>query len=189
MKLQIKYDIHLACKVILQEHLDRLGVTYEITGIGDVEIKGPLAPGQYTDLQISLNKYGIEILDNPAIAIVNKIKDVITEMVYLEEPLPTSKISAYISDKMKMSNGHISRLFSEVTFSSIQSYIILQRIERAKQLIIENKLNLTEVAWKLNYSSVAHLSNQFKKTTGLTPTIFQRIIERRRMLVLTPDNV
>jgi len=90
---------------------------------------------------------------------------------------------------MKMSNGHISRLFSEVTFSSIQSYIILQRIERAKQLIIENKLNLTEVAWKLNYSSVAHLSNQFKKTTGLTPTIFQRIIERRRMLVLTPDNV
>jgi len=107
-------------------------------------------------------------------------------MVYTEDRLPYSKVSDYITNKLKLSYSYLSKIFSDVTHSSIESYIILQRIERAKQLIIEEKLTLSEVAWKLNYSSLAHLSNQFKKTTGLSPTVFQRIIERRNSMEVTP---
>jgi AraC-like DNA-binding protein len=106
-------------------------------------------------------------------------------MVFKEDKLPESKISAYISDKLNLSHSYLSKIFSEITYSSIENFIILQRIERAKQLIIEENLTLTEVAWKLNYSSTAHLSNQFKKTTGLTPTQFQRIVQKRNSLVFS----
>lgn len=180
MKLQIKYDINIACKVIMQENLDRLGVPYEITGLGEIEIKGILSTNQYQELEESIKKYGIVLISDPKNGIAQKIKDVIIEMVYLEAKLPNSNISDYISDKMNLSYGHISTIFSEITYTSIGNFIILQRIEYAKQLISEGKLTLTEVAWKLNYSSVAHLSNQFKKTTGLTPSSFQRIIKKRK---------
>jgi AraC-like DNA-binding protein len=179
MKLNIKYDINLACKVILQEHLEKLDIPYEISGLGDVILNQPLAPELYRKLELSINKYGIEIVDNPKNIVVQKIKEVIVEMVFKEDKLPDSKISMYIADKLNLSYSYISKLFSEITYSSIENFIILQRIERAKQLIIEENLSLSEVAWKLNYSSNAHLSNQFKKTTGLTPTQFQRIIQKR----------
>ena len=179
MKLHIKYDIHLACKIILQEHLDKLGVTYEISGLSEIEIKEDISPIQYNELQLGIKKYGIEIIDNDKAVFVQKIKDIIVEMVYLENELPNVNISVYISEKLGYNYIYLSNIFSEVTYSSIGNFIILQKIERAKQLITEDKLTLTEVAWKLNYSSLPHLSNQFKKTTGLTPTAFQRIIKKR----------
>jgi AraC-like DNA-binding protein len=180
MKLNIKYDINIACKVILQEQLDKLKISYEITGLGEIEIKETLSADQYKELEAGIKKYGIEIIDDPKNALIQRIKDTIIEMVYLSEELPNTNISAYIANKLNHNYGYLSNLFSEVTFSSIANFIILQKIERAKQLIIEDKLTLTEVAWELNYSSVAHLSNQFKKTTGLTPTAFQRIIKKRK---------
>jgi AraC-like DNA-binding protein len=180
MKLHIKYDINVACKIIMQEQLDKLKVPYEITGLGEIEIRKTISSNQYNELEMSIKKYGIEIISNTKNALVQKIKDTIVEMVYLGDKLPNSKISAYIADKLNHSYGYLSNLFSEVTHSSIASFIILQKIERAKQLIIEDKLTLTEVAWQLNYSSVAHLSNQFKKTTGLTPTVFQKIVRTRQ---------
>jgi len=180
MKLQIKYDINTACKVIMQENLDRIGIPYEITGLGEIEIKGILSTGQYTDLEDSIKKYGISIISDPKNGVAQKIKDVIIEMVYLEDKLPSSNISDYIADKMNLSYGYIANVFSEITYTSIGNFIIIQRIEYSKQLIVEGVLSLTEIAWKLNYSSVAHLSNQFKKTTGLTPSAFQRIINKRK---------
>jgi AraC-like DNA-binding protein len=180
MKLNIKYDINIACKVILQEQLDKLSVPYEISGLGEIEIKGNISTEQYKEFEKGIKKYGIQILDNPKNILVQKIKDRIIEMVYLEEKFPTSKSSVYIADKLNHTYGYLSNLFSEVTYSSIANFIILQKIERAKQLIIEDKLTLTEVAWKLNYSSVSHLSNQFKKITGLTPSVFQRIVKKRK---------
>jgi AraC-like DNA-binding protein len=179
---QFKYDINLACKVILQEHLDKMGIPYKIIGMMEVQFNGPVSPEQYQELQSSLNKYGIEIIDDPKTAIVQKIKEVIKEIVYMEEKLANSKISAYIAERINLSYGHLSKIFSEVTYTSIENFMVLQRVERAKQLIIEEKLTCTEVAWKMNYSSVAHLSNQFKKTTGLTPKAFQKIIEKRNSL-------
>ncbi len=163
----------------MEENLNKLGVPYEITGLGEIEVKGVLSPSQYSDLEESIKKYGIELIDDPKNGIVQRIKDVIIEMVYMEEKLPNLNVSDYISDKMKLSYGYISNVFSEVTYTSIGNFIILQRIEFAKQLLIEGKLTLTEVSWRLNYSSLAHFSYQFKKTTGLTPSMFQRIIKKR----------
>ena len=180
MKLQIKYDINKACKIIMQENLDKLGIPYKITGLGEIEVMGLFSTSQYKELEESIKKYGIEMISDPKNGIAQKIKEVIIEMVYLEDKLPNSNISDYIAEKMKMSYSYISNIFSEVTYTSIGNYIILLRIEYAKQLISDGALNLTEVAWKLNYSSVAHLSNQFKKTTGLSPSAFQRIIKKRK---------
>ena len=153
---------------------------YSITGLGEIEIKGTVIPVKYKELESNLSKYGIEIIDNPKKVFTQKIKDAIVEMIYQEETLPAIKISAHLAKKLNKSYGYLSATFSEVTFSSIQSFIILQKIERVKQEIIEGKNTLTQIAWKLNYSSVAHLSGEFKKITGLTPTAFQRIIKKRK---------
>lgn len=181
MKFQIKCDINLACKVILEEHLEKMGIPYRITDMGEVQFEQEVPPEQFKEFETSIKRYGIEIIDDPKNAIVQRIKEVIVEMVYKKEKLPESKISAYLAKRMNLSYGYLSKIFSEVTYTSIENFMIIQRIERAKQLIIEEKLTCTEVAWKMNYSSVAHLSYQFKKTTGLTPTLFQRIIERRNL--------
>lgn len=180
MKLQVKYDIHLSCKIILQEQLDKLQMPYTITGLGEIEIKENISLDKYKELEANLNKYAIEIIDDPKNAFIQQIKDVIVEMVYNEEANPNLKTSAYLAEKFNKSYNHIAGVFSEVTYTSIQNFIILQKIERAKQEILEGKETLTEIAWKLNFSSVAHLSNEFKKITGLTPTAFQRIIKKRQ---------
>lgn len=179
MKISIKYDINQAARVILREKMEELGIQYTLNGLGEVEINGTITPELYKELEASIKRYGIEIIDNPKNALVQKIKEVIIDLVYSESKLPDSKISAYIADKMNLSYSYLAKIFAEVTYTSIENFMILQRVERVKKLIIEEKLTCTEVAWKMNYSSVAHLSNQFKKTTGLSPTVFQRIIEKR----------
>ena len=120
--------------------------------------------------------------DNPEVLseMVQKIKDAIVEMVFNDENAINVKSSVYLSEKLNLSFGYLSNLFSEVTHTSIENFIIIQKIERVKQLIIINELSLTEIAYLLSYSSVAHLSTQFKNTTGITASAFQRIIEKRR---------
>lgn len=179
MKLYIKYDINLACKVILQEQLEELGLSFEMKDLGEVEIIGNLTAELQKNLDESLGRYGIKIISNHKNTLIEKTKDIIIEMIYEKEKLPNMNISNYLAERLNHSYGYISNLFSEVTYSSIENFIIIQKIERAKQLIIEGDLTLTEISYQLNYSSVAHLSNQFKKTTGLTPTAFQRIIKKR----------
>ncbi len=180
MKLHVKYDIHISCKIILQEQLDKLQLPYTITGIGEVEIKESISPEKYKELETNLNKYAIEIIDDPKNVFAQRVKDLIVEMVYMGEANTTLKTSVYLAEKLNKSYNYIATIFSEVTFTSIQNYINLQKIERAKQEIVEGEKTLTEIAWDLNFSSVAHLSNDFKKITGLTPTVFQRIIKKRK---------
>lgn len=180
MKLYIKYNINAVCKKILEEQLDKLDMGYSITGFGEVDIKDSTTSEKLKELSAGLNTYGIEIVENHKSILVQKIKDAIIEMVYMEEKLPTSKISSYLADKIGHSYGYIYNLFSEVTYTSIGNFIILQKTERAKQLMTTTELTFTEIAWKLNYSSVAHFSNQFKNATGITPTAFQRIMNKRR---------
>lgn len=180
MKLHIKYDINTCCRIILQEQLDKLQLPYTLTGLGEIEINETVTPEKYNELESNLTKYAIEIIDDPKNVFTQKIKDAIVEMVYMDEGLPTVKTSAYLSEKLNKNYNYITGIFSEVTFTSIQNFIILQKIERAKQEIIEGKDTLTEIAWKLNFSSLAHLSNEFKKITGLTPSAFQRIINKRK---------
>ena len=127
-----------------------------------------------------LDCYGIEVVESHKSVLVQKIKDAIIQMIYIEEQLPTSKISDYLAEKLLHSYGYLANLFSEVTFTSIENFIILQKIERAKHFISTNELTFTEISFRLNYSSLAHFSTQFKNTTGLTPSTFQRIIKKRR---------
>lgn len=180
MKLYLKFDINSICKKVLQEQLDSLSLNYSVLGFGEVEINNSPTPETIKKLNQQLNDYGISVVESHKSVLVQKIKDVIVEMVYSDEKLSNSKTSAYLADKIGQSYGYISNLFSDVTYTSIANFIILQKIERAKQLILTNELTITEIAWKLNYSSVAHFSNQFKASTGLTPSAFQRIIDKRR---------
>jgi len=179
MKLHVKYDINLCCKIVLQEQLDKLELKYTITGLGEIEIKESISPSKHDELKGNLTKYGIELMDNPKNILVQKIKDAVTEIVHMKT-LPNTNISEYLAEKLNKAYGHLANTFSEVTYTTIQSFVMLQKIERVKQEIIDGNETLTELAWKLNFSSVAHLSSDFKRITGLTPSAFQRIIKKRK---------
>lgn len=180
MKLYLKFDINTICKRVLQEQLESLNLNYSVLSFGEIEINNDPAAELMKELNKNLNHYGISVVESHKSVLVQKIKDAIIEMVYSDEKLSNAKTSAYLAEKVGQSYGYISNLFSDVTYTSIANFIILQKIERAKQLIVTNELTITEIAWKLNYSSVAHFSNQFKSATGLTPSAFQRIIEKRK---------
>lgn len=179
MNLFIKHDMNIALHVNVQQEMDNLKVAYQMKGNTEIEITKPISQETYKKLEISLKKYGIEIIDDPKNILIQKIKDAIIEMIFSNN-FPNLKTSAHLANKLNLDYNYLSSLFSEMNFFSIQHFIILQKTERAKQMMIENKLTLSEVAWMLKYSSVAHLSNQFKKTTGLTPTSFQRIVKKRK---------
>ncbi len=187
MVLYINYDVGMVCRKVLQEQLDRLNLEYSIKGFGELEIKETLSEAKLEQLNAGFNSYGIRIVEDQKSVLVQKIKSVLLEMIYSDEKLPSSKVSNYLVEKLNHSYGYISNLFSAVTYTSIENFIILQRIERAKQLITAGELSLTQICWKLQYSSTAHFSNQFKNVTGLTPTAFQRIITKRREIVMSKE--
>ena len=182
MKLYIKYDGIVACRVILQEQLERLEIKHKLLDLGEIEIGDGVSDESFAELQDSLSRYSIFIVNNEKSQLIQKIKDTLVEMIYENDKLPAITISQYLSEKMNFSYGYLTNIFSDNTHSSIENFIIIQKIERAKKLIIEDELTLTEVSYKLNYSSVAYLSSQFKKVTGLTPSAFKRIVDKRRSL-------
>lgn len=182
MKLNYNYDGNIACRTILQDELEKLNISYKILELGQIEINDSLTEEIFDALQIALDRYAIRLVDNPKGQLIQKIKDAIVEIVYDREKFPNTTISQYLSDKLNYRYGYMTNVFSEYTHTSIENFIIIQKIERAKKLIIEGKLSLTEIAFELNYSSVAYLSTQFKKVTGLTPSMFKRVVDRRRKL-------
>jgi AraC-like DNA-binding protein len=179
MKAFLKFDYNQLTKKLLEDKLSNFGFKYSIIGFGEIEFLESVPEDKIELLREDLGQYGITIIENQKSVLVQKIKDVIHEMVYAEEA-PNVKVSAYLVDKLNHSYSYLANLFSDVTFTSIENYVIIQKIEFAKQLIVNNKLTLTEIAFRLNYSSVSHLSTQFKNTTGITPSSFQRIITKRR---------
>ncbi len=183
MKLYLKFDFNTICSKVLEELLNNQKINYRSFSFGEVEILQNISDQEIKELTTNLNNYGITIIENQKIALVQKIKDAIHELVFSEEE-QSVKSSVYLAEKLNHSYGYLSNLFSEITFTSIENYIILQKIERVKKLIVNDKLSLTEIAFKLNYSSVAHLSAQFKNVTGITPSAFQRIINKRREIAI-----
>ncbi|MBS7256006.1 helix-turn-helix domain-containing protein [Flavobacterium branchiicola] len=179
MKLFIKFDINTICSLFLKHNLDQHNVNFTSLGFGEIEINDNLDADAMEALKNKLSPCGFEIVENQKSVLVQKIKDAIIELVFMEDN-NNYKSSVFLAEKLNHSYGYLSNVFSEVTYSSIENFIILQKIERAKQLIIINEMSLTEIAFLLNYSSVAHLSTQFKNTTGITPSAFQRIIKKRR---------
>ncbi len=184
MKLFIKFDFNKVCNKVLDEKLNNLNIKYSLLGFGEVMFQENLDEETKQQLTSDLEEYGIEIVENQKSILVQKIKDTIVDMVFNEDANVNVKSSVYLSEKLDHSYGYLSNLFSEVTYTSIENYIIIQKIEHTKQLIVNTDLSLTEIAFKLNYSSVAHLSTQFKNVTGITPSAFQRIISKRRELAI-----
>jgi AraC-like DNA-binding protein len=182
MTLHVKFDFNAVCRKVLEEKLLEYNIKHKIIGFGEVEILEKLSSEKLKNFSDTLKEYNIEIVENQKSVLVQKIKDVITNMVFNEDIIVNIKTSDYLKDTLGHSYGYLSNLFSEITYTSIENFIIIQKIEYTKQLIINNNLSLTEIAFKLNYSSVAHLSTQFKNTTGITPTAFRRVITKRREL-------
>ncbi len=179
-KLYIKYMVSLRCKLMVKEELKKLGLEYAVVDLGTVEILEEITPDQRTMLKENLLKIGLELLDDRKSILIEKIKQVVIELIHYSDELPKVNYSDHISEKLNLDYTYLANTFSEVKSITIQQFIILHKIERVKELIIYDELNLTEIAYKMHYSSVAHLSNQFKKITGLTPTFYKQLKEKRK---------
>ncbi|HET9135016.1 MAG TPA: AraC family transcriptional regulator [Candidatus Kapabacteria bacterium] len=182
MKAYYRYSLNTAVKMIVKDHLDRLGAKFEMGPQNEIELYEPLTAEQRTDLEQSLAYYDIQLLPEQQNMLVDRIKEAIRELVYSDANLESVNLSDYLSKKLNYSYGHLTSLFSEATYMSIAHFTMMQKIERIKELLLEKELTLTEISYRLNYSSVAHLSNQFKKITGLTPSRFKEIMKRKREL-------
>jgi AraC-like DNA-binding protein len=179
-KLFIKYMVSLRCKMLVRDELARLGIHAVSIDLGLVELLEALTKEQHQELSINLLKSGLVILDDKRAILVERIKNVVVEMIhYNDDPIQTN-YSDYIAKKLGYEYSYLSSIFSKVKGITLQQFIILHKIERVKELLMYDELNLKEISYKLNYSSVAHLSNQFKKITGLTPTFFKQLGLNRR---------
>lgn len=179
MKLYIKFMVSLRCKLVVKSELDKLGLHHLPVDLGVVEIMEDITDIQRRQLKDNLLVWGLELMDDGRSILVERIRTLITEMIYNTDVMPEVKYSEYISEKLKHNYVYLSNIFSEVNGMSIQQFMIIEKIEKAKELLLYGELNLTEIAFKLHYSSVAHLSNQFKKITGLTPSYYTHMKGKR----------
>ena len=179
MKLYLKYMVSIRCKILVKAELEKMGLHYKRVELGEAEIAEDLSAEQLEQLNVALKRSGIELMENKKSILIEKIKIIIIELVhYSEEPLK-GKLSEYLSRKLLHDYTYLSNLFSEVQGVTIEHFYILHKVELIKELLIYDELSISEIAWKLNYSSVSHLSNQFKKMTGLTPSFFKKIKEKK----------
>jgi AraC-like DNA-binding protein len=163
----------------VREELLKSGLTPVSIDLGIVDILENISQAQQEQLQKNLLKIGLELLDDKRSILIEKIKNVIIELIHYSDEAPKINYSDYISEKLNYDYTYLSNIFSEVKGITIQQFIILHKIEKVKELLLYDELNLTEISYKLHYSSVAHLSNQFKKVTGLTPSYFKNLKQKR----------
>ena len=183
MKLYIKYMVSIRCKMVVKSVLDKYGFHYGVVDLGEVEVQEHLTDEQLELIKIDLLRSGLELMDDKKAILVEKIKNVIIEMVHYEDELPKTNFSVYLSEKLDYNYTYLANLFSEVQGTTIEKFFIAHKIERVKELLVYDELNLTEIAYLLHYSSVAHLSAQFKKVTGLTPSHFKQLKDKRRSML------
>ena len=164
----------------VKEALKSLGLHFIVVDLGEVEVMENISADQRIQLTHLLGLSGLELMDDKRAVLIEKIKNVIIEMVHYSDEMIKVNFSDLLSEKLNYNYTYLANLFSEVQGTTIEHFIISHKIERIKELIIYGELNITEIAWKLNYSSVAHLSNQFKKVTGLSPSHFKNLKDKRR---------
>ena len=172
--------VSIRCKMIVKSELAKLGLNYSMVDLGEANTIEDVTDAQRNELRISLMKSGLELMDDKKSILIEKIKNVIVELVHYTEENLKVNFSEFLSEKLDYDYTYLSNLFSEVQGTTIEKYIIYHRIERVKELIVYDELNLSEIAFKMHYSSVAHLSNQFKKITGLTPSHFKKLKQKKR---------
>ena len=166
--------------MMVSDELKKMAIPFIKIELGEVELMDEISPQQREQLSLALLKSGLELMEDKKAMLIEKIKNVVVEMVHYSDELPRTKFSVFLSEKLDYDYTYLSNLFSETEGTTIEQFIMLHKIERVKELIIYDELNLTEIASKLHYSSVAHLSHQFKKITGLTPTFFKSIKRKKR---------
>lgn len=183
MKLYIKNMVCIRCIMLVKEELARLGIDYRKVELGEVEIISQMTDALRDKLKEGLRRFGLELIDDKKTVLIQRIKNVIVEMVhYADKPLVVN-FSVYLSERLNHDYTYMANLFSELQGTTIEKFIIAHKIERVKELLVYNELNLTEIAYLMHYSSVAHLSAQFKKVTGLTPSCFKQLKEKHRILL------
>lgn len=179
MKLYIKYMVSQRCKMVVKDELAKLGLDFVVVDLGMVQISEDISTEDRETLRVNLLNYGLELMEDKKSILIEQIKAVIIEMIHYSEDTLKINYSDYISEKLNYDYTYLSNIFSEVKGITIQQFIIINKIERVKELLLYDELNLTEISYKLNYSSVAHLSNQFKKITGLSPSFYKHLKQKR----------
>ncbi|MEO6917286.1 MAG: AraC family transcriptional regulator [Chitinophagaceae bacterium] len=180
MKLYIKYMVSNRCKMAVKEELKKLGLHFIIVELGEVEIMENINDEQREQLKVALQSAGLQLMDDKRAILIEKIKTVIIEMVHHSFEMIKVNFSDFLALKLGYDYTYMANLFSEVQGTTIEKFIISHKIEKIKEYIIYGELNISEIAWKMNYSSVAHLSNQFKKSTGLSPSHFRKLKDKKR---------
>jgi AraC-like DNA-binding protein len=179
MDLYIKNMVSLRCRMVVQQEFQKLEIRYVEIGLGMVEIPEEITVGKRKLLKENLLKWGLELMEDKKTILVEKTKNLIIEMIHYTDELPDVNNSDYLSEKLGYDYSYLSNIFSEVNGTSLQQFIIQHKIERIKELILYDELNLSEISFKLHYSSVSHLSNQFKKITGVTPSFYKKMKQKR----------
>jgi YesN/AraC family two-component response regulator len=179
MRLQIRNMESERCKTIVKEELNKLRLPYDSVELGEVELKENISNEELQLVGAALKKSGLELIVDNTSQLIEKIKMAIKHLVYCSDGLLRPNTSEYLSKRVNYDYNYISKIFSNIEGITIEKYIILERIERVKKLLITGKFSLSEIAYMLLYSSVAHLSNQFKKVTGLTPFVFRQLMDTR----------
>jgi YesN/AraC family two-component response regulator len=171
----------LRCKMAVKSELEKLGLHFIVVDLGEAEIMEEITPQQISMLDSGLKKSGLELMDDKKSILVEKIKTTIIELVHFNDDIQIKvNLSDYLGEKLNHDYTYLANLFSEVKGTTIENYYLSNKIEKVKELLVYDELNLTEIAFKMHYSSVAHLSNQFKKMTGLTPSHFKHLKNKRR---------
>ena len=183
MKLYIKNMVCIRCKMVVKNELTKLGLRYCSIQLGEAELPEGITPEQRERFRAALSKAGLELMDDRKSVLIQKIKTVIIELVhYSDKPLAVN-LSTHLEEQLQHDYTYLANLFSEVQGTTIEKYFISHKIERVKELLVYNELTLTEIACKMHYSSVAHLCKQFKKVTGLTPSHFKSLKDKRRSML------
>jgi AraC-like DNA-binding protein len=172
--------VSIRCKMLVKDELKKLGLKYISVDLGEVDLIEDISSEKRDEIKIALLNSGLELMDDKKAMLIEKIKNVIVEMIHYNDDLPKVNFSDYLSEKLQYDYTYLANLFSETEGTTIEQFILLHKIERVKEFIIYDELNLTEIAEKLLYSSVSHLSAQFKKITGLTPSFFKSLKHKKR---------
>ena len=168
------------CKLAVKEELKKIGLHFIFVELGQVEIMEDISEKQKKQLKIALLRLGLELMDDKRNELIEKIKSSVIQLIHHSDEMLKINFSTFLSEKLNHDYTYLSNLFSEVQGTTIEQFIISHKIERIKELIIYNELSITEIARMMNYSSVAYLSNQFKKNTGLSPSLFKELNDKRR---------
>jgi AraC-like DNA-binding protein len=170
----------IRCQMVVKAELEKLDLKYTQVRIGEVDLVGDVKPEQLEQLNVGLKKAGLSLMDDKKSILVEKTRSAIIELVHYSEDQIKVNLPDFLSEKLNYNYTYLANLFSEVKGITIEKFYLTHKIERVKELIVYDELNLSEIAYRMNYSSVAHLSNQFKKFTGLTPTHFKMLKAKRR---------